>query len=177
MAYGGWKTWTLLLSGATLVIVGGAAQYTASAESPAEPAAALASAEALPTPNPELPVVRVWKSPTCGCCSMWVQHMRDAGFEVQVEDVADVTPIKVEHGVQPPLQSCHTALVEGYALEGHVPADDVLRLLEERPEVAGLAVPGMPVGAPGMEMGGRVDPYKVLAFQRDGSSTVWSSHP
>jgi hypothetical protein len=173
-----WKTWGILVAGAGLVIVGSTLHFGAPAEPEATMAAANeAVAEALPTPNPALPVVRVWKSPTCGCCGAWVTHMRQAGFQVEVEDVVDVTPYKVEHGVAPHLQSCHTSLVEGYALEGHVPADDVLRLLEERPEVAGLAVPGMPIGAPGMEVGDQRDRYDVLAFQRDGGTRVWSSHP
>jgi hypothetical protein len=175
----GWMTWSLFAAGAALVVAGSTMQFGSTSEPAAEPIGAAGALEtaALPTPNPDLPVVHVWKSPTCGCCAAWVAHMREAGFQVEVEDVVDVTPHKVEHGVAPELQSCHTALVEGYALEGHVPAQDVLRLLDERPQVTGLAVPGMPTGSPGMEMGGRVDRYDVVAFTRGGGTSVWSSHP
>ena len=119
--------------------------------------------------------VTVYKSPTCGCCKLWVDHIRDAGFEVVTHDVADVTPVKMEHGVPPRLGSCHTALVGGYVIEGHVPAEDIARLLRERPAVAGLAVPGMPMGSPGMEFGAP-EPYDVVAFGKDGSLARFSSH-
>jgi hypothetical protein len=117
--------------------------------------------------------VVVYKSPTCLCCDKWVQHMQKAGFRTRVEAVPNVAPVKAEHGVPALLGSCHTAVVDGYAIEGHVPADDVRRLLEERPAVAGLAVPGMPMGSPGME-GARHDRYEVIAFQKDGTGTVFS---
>lgn len=117
----------------------------------------------------------VYKSPTCECCQRWVEHMRSNGFRVVVHDVADVAPVKRQHGIGDELGSCHTALVGGYVLEGHVPAADVKRLLRERPSIAGLAVPGMPAGSPGMEVG-RVDRYDVLALQRDGAPTVFARH-
>lgn len=117
----------------------------------------------------------VYKSATCECCQRWVEHMRSNGFQVVVHDVADVAPVKRQHGVPDELGSCHTALVGGYVLEGHVPAADVKRLLRERPSIAGLAVPGMPAGSPGMEVG-RVDRYDVLALQRDGAPTVFARH-
>lgn len=170
----GFKNWALLVSGAALVAAGGAFHFSTSDAGPE--AVASMDAGAFPAPDPNLPVVKVWKSPSCGCCGAWVEHMRHAGFAVEVEDVPDVTPVKRELGVAPQLHSCHTALVEGYALEGHVPAEDILRLLEERPEVAGLAVPGMPVGSPGMEMGSQKDPYDVVAFDREGGTRVWASH-
>lgn len=120
-------------------------------------------------------VVTVFKSPTCGCCGNWVTHMREAGFLVEVRDVADVAPIKAEHGVPDQLASCHTAVVDGYVLEGHVPADLVRRLLAERPAARLLAVPGMPLGSPGMEQGGRAVPYDVILYDRERGATVYAS--
>jgi len=138
---------------------------------------AVAGAGAVGLTRPAAPAVAqemvVYKSPTCLCCDKWVQHVRKAGFRTRVESVADVSPVKEEHGVPAMLGACHTALVDGHAIEGHVPADDVRRLLEERPAAAGLAVPGMPMGSPGME-GARRDRYEVIAFQRDGTGTVFS---
>ena len=121
------------------------------------------------------PLVTVYKSPTCGCCTKWEDHMRAHGFRVESHAVPDVTPTKVEKGLPPPLASCHTAVVDGYVLEGHVPAEDVKRLLQERPAVVGLAVPGMPMGSPGME-GLYSEEYEVLTFGRDGATTVWARH-
>lgn len=118
------------------------------------------------------PEVMVWKSPTCGCCGGWVDHMRAAGFPVTVQEVDDVEPVKTRLGVPARLQSCHTALVGGYALEGHVPADSVQRLLRERPAAVGLAVPGMPQGSPGMETGVK-DPYDVVLFGGAGGDSVY----
>lgn len=120
--------------------------------------------------------VTVYKSPTCGCCKAWIEHLEENGFEVEARDVPDVVPHKIEHGVTPQLASCHTALVDGYVIEGHVPAGDIRRLLAERPAVKGLSVPGMPVGSPGMEHGDRVDPYDVLSFGDDGKTEVYSSY-
>src|SRR5690606_28343701 len=117
--------------------------------------------------------ITVYKSPTCQCCELWLRHMRRAGFEVTEENVPDVAAIKAEHGVPRTLASCHTTLVGGYVVEGHVPADLVVRLLDERPAVAGLAVPGMPVGSPGMEGIGR-QPYEVLTFTSDGETAVYA---
>jgi hypothetical protein len=134
------------------------------------PAGALAVADA------SLPVVTVWKSASCGCCGQWVEHLKAAGFKVDVRDVADVTPYKNDHGVDAKLASCHTAMVGGYVLEGHVPADDIKRLLAEHPALAGIAVPGMPVGAPGMEAGSQHDRYDVIAFDKSGKTSVWATH-
>jgi hypothetical protein len=120
-----------------------------------------------------LPKVSVYKSPTCGCCSKWIDHMKAAGFDVTFQDVDDVGPIKSQHGVPPALGSCHTALVDGYVVEGHVPADAVKRLLKEKPQAAGLAVPGMPIGSPGMEVGDRKDPYAILLFDGKGKYEVF----
>lgn len=121
-------------------------------------------------------VVQVWKSPTCGCCTKWIEHLETAGFVVEAHDVADPTAVKNQYGVPASVRSCHTALVDGYLVEGHVPAGDLERLLEERPQVAGVAVPGMPIGSPGMEVGDRKDPYDVLTFAGDGTTKVYSSH-
>lgn len=118
----------------------------------------------------------VTKSPWCGCCSAWIEHMRQAGFEVTVHEEEDLTAIKEKMGVEPKLQSCHTGEVEGYVIEGHVPAEDVLRLLTERPKARGLTVPGMPAGSPGMEMGERKDAYDVLLIKEDGTTEVFSKH-
>ena len=122
-----------------------------------------------------LPEVTVYKSPTCGCCTEWVAHLRRHGFRVRTEDVTDLQPIKARHAVPADLHSCHTALVGGYVVEGHVPADLVERLLRERPTVVGVAVPGMPVGSPGMEVpGGRTDRYQVLTFDRAGKTALFA---
>jgi len=118
--------------------------------------------------------VQVYKSPTCGCCNKWIEHLESNGFSVHATDVPDLTPIKAENGVPRRLASCHTAIVDGYLVEGHVPAADVHRLLRERPKVSGLAVPGMPIGSPGME-GPNPERYQVLSFGPEGVS-VFSTH-
>lgn len=123
------------------------------------------------------PAVQVYKDPTCGCCALWVEHLRKAGFTATVTDVGDMTAIKTRHGVPQKTRSCHTALVGGYVLEGHVPAEDVQRLLKQRTAVAGLAVPGMPIGSPGMEVAGmKPQPFDVLAFDKAGQTTIFASH-
>ena len=119
--------------------------------------------------------VVVYKSPTCGCCKEWVKHLEKNGFSVEVHDRLDMNPIKTELGVPVQLQSCHTAKVGHYVIEGHVPADDIKRLISEKPDVSGLSAPGMPMGSPGME-GPRTEPYDVLTFQRGGKISVYSSH-
>ncbi len=119
--------------------------------------------------------VTVYKNPTCGCCSKWIAHLEANGFQVNAHDLADLTQVKLEHGIRRELTSCHTALVDGYVIEGHVPAEDIQRLLQERPDVVGLAVPGMPMGSPGME-GPTSEPYNVLTFDRDGNTTVFAKH-
>lgn len=121
------------------------------------------------------PTIKVYKSPTCGCCALWVDHMREAGFELDVEDTDDMIDIKVDAGLPLQLQSCHTALVDGYVFEGHIPAEVIARFLAEKPSASGLAVPGMPIGSPGMEFGDRVDPYDVLQFDAAGNTSVYES--
>ncbi|HEY0600971.1 DUF411 domain-containing protein [Brevundimonas sp.] len=119
----------------------------------------------------------VYKSPTCGCCGGWVTHMRQAGFTVAVHVVEDPGTVRRARGLPDALASCHTAVIDGYAIEGHVPAAAVVRLRAERPEAVGLAVPGMPMGSPGMEApGGRQQPYDTLLVLRSGQTRVFGRH-
>jgi hypothetical protein len=120
--------------------------------------------------------VTVFKDPNCGCCQKWVEHLRKHAFEVTVRDTSDVSGAKRTGRVPERLHSCHTAFVGGYVVEGHVPAADIQRMLKEKPKIAGIAVGGMPVGSPGMEVGSRKDPYDVVAFTRDGSTHVFARH-
>ena len=112
-------------------------------------------------------VVTVYKSPTCGCCGEWVKHLQANGMQVETHDLGDVSPVRRRYGVPGELASCHTAVVAGYAIEGHVPAADIRRLLRERPKLNGLSVPGMVIGSPGMEQG-PPQPYETLAFDSRG---------
>lgn len=124
-----------------------------------------------------LPEVTVHKSASCGCCKVWAQHLRNAGFPVVVSNADDLTPVKQRLGVPPRAGSCHTAEVGGYFIEGHVPVEDIARLLRERPDAKGLAVPGMPRGSPGMEASPEdAQPYDVLLVARDASTTVFAHH-
>jgi hypothetical protein len=120
------------------------------------------------------PAVTVYKSPTCGCCAKWVEHVKKAGFAVTVKDVSNVGEVKLANGVPADLASCHTALVAGYVVEGHVPADVMQKLLKEKPAVAGIAVAGMPMGSPGME-GNYSDRYNIVAFEKSGKQRVYAS--
>jgi hypothetical protein len=122
--------------------------------------------------------VEVWKSPSCSCCSAWVGHLAENGFGVQAKDVAngELARIKAKAGIKPEQQSCHTGKVGGYVIEGHVPAEDIRRLLSEKPDGIGLTVPGMPIGSPGMEMGEEKEPYEVLLIRRDGRTEVFARH-
>lgn len=117
--------------------------------------------------------VKVYKDPNCGCCNKWVDHMKENGFTVETMDMPNLSMIKQKYAIGANLQSCHTAVVGDYAFEGHVPADLIARVLEEKPSIAGLAVPGMPMGSPGME-GATKDAYDVLTFDRDGRTTVYA---
>ena len=118
----------------------------------------------------------VYKSATCGCCKEWVKHLQANGFSVKAHDVSDLMSYKNANGVPMKLGSCHTATVDGYVIEGHVPATDIKRLLKERPAVSGLAVPGMPVGSPGMEQGDHKDRYEVLTFDKQGKTGVFARY-
>jgi hypothetical protein len=131
---------------------------------------------AAPPPQGTAPGTKVvvYKSPSCGCCKKWVDHLQANGFSVEVHDVPDVSPMKEELGVPKSLTSCHTAVIGKYVIEGHVPAGDIQRLVKEQPAVVGLAAPGMPAGAPGMDSGD--EPYQVLSFDAKGKTAVWASH-
>lgn len=178
---------TLFLAGSgALLVACGAAPGAASANDRVAAAAsapvslqAVANPAAPPASTPAtLPLIRVHKSTSCGCCGVWVDHVRAAGFPVEVHDTEDMMTVKDRLGVPEPMMSCHTAEVDGYFVEGHVPAEDIKRLLADRPRARGIAVPGMPMGSPGMEMpDGRTQPYEVALVGDNGSSETFSRHP
>ena len=122
--------------------------------------------------------VTVYKTSSCGCCRLWVDHLKQNGFDVQAMDVsaADVRAVSKAAGLKDEDSSCHTAKIGNYTVEGHVPADDIKRMLKEKPAIAGLAAPGMPMGSPGMEQGNAKEAYDVIAFKKDGTSTVYAKH-
>jgi hypothetical protein len=142
------------------------------------PAATPAQATVAAAPKQQaLPLMVVHKSPSCGCCGSWIEHMQKAGFKVETRNVDDMGPVKARVGVPFAKGSCHTAEVGGYFIEGHVPAEDVKRLLAEHPDARGLTVPGMPAGSPGMELpDGSVQPYVVELVARDGTTSVFARH-
>ncbi|MBL8573013.1 MAG: DUF411 domain-containing protein [Hyphomicrobiaceae bacterium] len=124
------------------------------------------------------PPMRVHRDPSCGCCEAWVAHVKRAGFDARIEVSEDIDAVKQRLGVPASLASCHTAEIDGYLLEGHVPAEIVARLLAERPAIRGLAVPGMPVGSPGMETPGMApEPFQVIAFAANGRTSVFADFP
>jgi len=123
---------------------------------------------------PALTKMTVYKSPTCGCCAKWVEHMKKAGFDLAVTDTDNVSLIKAEHKVPSNLAACHTAIVNGYVVEGHVPDDVIRKMLAEKPKISGIAVAGMPMGAPGMETEGVPQSYDVMAFDATGASHVYA---
>lgn len=128
--------------------------------------------------KPQGPAMEVWKDPNCGCCKDWVKHLEQAGFAVRVFEKGNEAK-RAELGMPQALGSCHTGVVGGYAIEGHVPAKDIQRLLREKPAALGLSVPGMPIGSPGMDGAiykGRKDPFDVLLVAKNGSSTVFQSY-
>jgi hypothetical protein len=138
--------------------------------------AALASVSA-GAQRAQTPAVEVFKSATCGCCSKWVEHLTAHGFNVRTTDTEALDDLKAKHQIPRPVRSCHTALVGGYVVEGHVPAADVQRLLKERPAIAGIAVPGMPIGSPGMEVPGmKAQAFDVIAFTKQGTTRIFASH-
>lgn len=151
--YGGFARLSLLL-GAALALSGNVASQT-------RPAAGA------------IPQMTVYKSPTCGCCSKWVEHMKANGFNVTALDVEDIEVPMRTYNVPSSLASCHTAIVGGYVVEGHVPADVVSRMLREKPAIAGIAAPGMPVGSPGMEVPGYKDAYNIISFDKAGKTAVY----
>jgi len=132
-------------------------------------------AHAQQKPAAAKPHMLVYKSPTCGCCAKWVEYMQANGFTAAVTNMPDVTPVKMTHKLPPRLASCHTTLINGYVIEGHVPVEDVRRLLKEKPaDIAGLAAPGMPAGSPGMDVPNS-PPYDVIAFDKSGGTRVFST--
>ena len=141
------------------------------------PLAALAT-----NPSPTRPLIEVWKTASCGCCKDWLKHVQAAGFQVKAHDVSDDVKRQKRQqlGLPEAFGSCHTAVVDGYVVEGHVPAREISRMLKERPRAVGLAVPGMPVGSPGMdgpEYGTRRDKFAVVLVQRDGRQSVYQNYP
>ena len=123
-------------------------------------------------------IAEVWKDPNCGCCNEWIEHLEEAGIQVRTFNTGN-TDIREQLGIARQFGSCHTARIGGYAIEGHVPAVDIKRLLEEKPKAVGLAVPGMPIGSPGMDgpiYGNRKDPYDVLLIHVDGSTSVYQAY-
>ena len=122
--------------------------------------------------------IEVWKSATCKCCGAWVKHLEANGFAVTVNDTdaSALAALKRQAGVGDKLASCHTAKIDGYVVEGHVPSSDIKRLIAERPDATGLTVPGMPVGSPGMEQGAEFEPYDVLLIKKDGATEVFAKH-
>lgn len=139
-------------------------------------AAALVTAACAQPQAAQGPVVTVYKSPSCECCGRWAQHLSRNGFVVKVEAVNDLAPVRHDLGVPDAVAACHTALVDGYVVQGHVPAADIRKLLSERPQVKGIAALGMTAGSPGMEMGDRVDHYDVVAFTAAGETTPFAHH-
>ena len=156
-----------------------AARAPGTAGAPAGPGRRLASSVAVTTRSKAteaaLPPVKVYKTASCGCCGLWVDHMRAAGFAVEAEDVlpADLVAIKIGAGMTDELFSCHTAIIGEHTFEGHIPAEVIARFLTEATDLDGLAVPGMPIGSPGMEVGSRSDPYDVIGYGADGRRTVY----
>ena len=130
----------------------------------------------IPLVQGQTPEITVYKTATCGCCGVWVTHLRENKFTVKVVEVDSTAEHQSKYGVTTALRSCHTAIVGGYTIEGHVPATEIQRLLKEKPKAKGLAVPGMPVGSPGMEVGTRRDPYAVLLFDSAGKTTVYRQY-
>ena len=122
-------------------------------------------------------LITVWKNPNCGCCKEWVTHLKKNGFNVVTNDIKDTAPIRQKLGLPAKFGSCHTAQLGAYVFEGHVPAQEIKRLMREKPKAVGLAVPGMPVGSPGMEVDNIQDAYDVLLVMADGSSRVYQSYP
>jgi len=125
-----------------------------------------------------LPKISVMKSASCGCCNAWIEHLEDHGFEVEAKNLSSgaLNKFKTDNGIAPQHRSCHTGVVDGYVIEGHVPASDIVKLLDTRPEARGLSVPRMPIGSPGMEMGDERDAYDVLLIGKDGDDEVFSSY-
>lgn len=123
------------------------------------------------------PEIVVYRSPSCSCCGGWIDYMKKQGFQTKVILTSDIEAVKQKYSVPDRLASCHTAVVNGYVIEGHVPVNDVKRLLQEKPNIAGISVPEMPVGTPGMEAGDRRDPFTVFSFDKNGTAKVFNKYP
>lgn len=141
----------------------------------------VSSATALPTAvqlaqSPQMPQITVYRDPNCRCCEGWMEHLTAQGFQPEMISTPDIDAIKQQYGVPQSLSSCHTALIDSYVIEGHVPASDIQRLLSERPDLRGITVPGMPVGTPGMEMGNRQDDFAVLGFDQRGNTAEFNRY-
>jgi hypothetical protein len=137
---------------------------------------ALAAATAFISSAASAAQLTVHKSPNCGCCAKWIKHVQNHGFTVKVVEIDDISAVKKRLGVRDRLASCHTTQAGGYFIEGHVPAGDIKRLLAQKPNAAGIAVPGMPMGSPGMDMGGQRQPYATILVQRDGKTKIFAQH-
>ncbi|MEO0759496.1 MAG: DUF411 domain-containing protein [Cyanobacteria bacterium J06648_16] len=120
--------------------------------------------------------VTVFRSPTCGCCGQWAEHLQAAGFQIKDELTEDMDAVKAQYNIPDGFSACHTAIVGDYVVEGHIPVEDVIRLLAEKPDIAGIAVPGMPIGSPGMESGNYVEPYTVFSYTETGETAAFSAH-
>ncbi len=165
-----------LLVGSSMAL-GGCVPAPTPLQEGAEVAVIAPTAQALAGGSAGLPVMQVHKSPSCGCCTVWVEHLRKAGFAVEVHHADNLYPLKERLGVPYGKGSCHTAVVGDYVIEGHVPADDIKQLLAQAPNAKGLALPGMPLGSPGMEVpDGRSQPYIVELIERDGSTSAFAQH-
>ena len=138
----------------------------------------IAAFQSVPTMRAEAQTIEVFKSESCGCCGLWVEHLQRNGFTPKPRNVAlgELARIRSKSGLKPEFQSCHTGMVGGYVIEGHVPASDVKRLLAEKPDAIGLSVPGMPIGSPGMESGDQREPYEVLLVRRDGTAETFARY-
>ncbi len=154
-----------------------AATASASTATLSDAGTTAAAATTTPATRPALPQVVVHKSASCGCCALWVKHLRDTGFQVEVRNQDNLNPVKERVGVPIGKGSCHTAEVGGYFVEGHVPAEDIKRLLAQQPDAKGLVLPGMPAGSPGMELpDGTTQPYTVELVQHDDTTTAFAQH-
>ena len=151
------------VTGVSAIVIGGTTLVLSAQQKPAAPPAQK---------------VTVYKTSSCGCCRLWVDHLKTNGFEVQSMDVsaADVRAVSKAAGLPDDGSSCHTAKIGSYVVEGHVPASDIKRMLKEKPAIAGIAAPGMPMGSPGMEQGGAKEAYDVMAFTKDGKMSVYAKH-
>jgi hypothetical protein len=179
--------------GATLALLSGSSLIAACQGKDAAPAVAVAGLKTDPHAGHNMPAsspatagmstvafIEVWKTPTCGCCKMWVEYLQKEGFSVKANDVQQTAPIRTKLRIPDDMGSCHTGLIAGFAIEGHVPASEIKRLLAEpeslRQQVIGLSVPGMPIGSPGMEMGTKRDKYDVMLVLKSGSHRVYQSY-